>query len=675
MPTKKMRPLLDQGTVRRDTWACCGLYAPRRFQAGRFRASRTGFTLLEVLIATVATMLMMLSLAVIFKSIGDSMKHGRAALELNNRLRNVVTRIRQDLDNMTVNPARAVNDATPQNGYMQYYEGSLTDYSTTLSAASGGISASKFGDVDDILMFTARAGDEWFSGKVPLYVLRKAAAPTSVADTAMVTIASQHAEIVVFCEPQVTNVNNPNRDTAMLVSDPMANYADQDSNGYPDGFRLHYRALLIRPDLNIPFSVGGLSGFALGQGIVNVSSVNEHWLMAESQALTNGTALPMCDMARAHAQCDLSLKRVGSYVAANSLDDLVNPVNRFAHFRVPLASGITSMPLLALGRSLPIITTDPNGYLGAAVSTPGNLVVGSGFMHPAFTLHTGWDDTSSKTTANRVGEDVLTTDLLAFDIKAFDPFAAIVASYGPDDVPGSAGDDDANSATDDASELGFGGSDDVIVTPNDPGFALALKNAYPASGATTAMVIGAGEYVDLGWARKVIDTFGSYGLAQSSYSSSLPSNTWASQLSGYNNTFWTAGGAPFTSSLYKSGQIRQVVGNAIPDYMQISYDTYTSVYEGDGDLQSHFPIPVPFTATPSWPGTVWFTTAPGGTVPDKGTDGLDNDGAKGADDIDEKETSAPFPVDLRGLRIGVRIEDPASREFAQQTITKEFVNQ
>ncbi len=57
--------------------------------SNRALAARRGFTLLEVLIATAVTLLMMLSLAQVFKVIGDSMKQGRAALELNSRLRNV----------------------------------------------------------------------------------------------------------------------------------------------------------------------------------------------------------------------------------------------------------------------------------------------------------------------------------------------------------------------------------------------------------------------------------------------------------------------------------------------------------------------------------------------------------------------------------------------------------
>ncbi|MEM8733725.1 MAG: prepilin-type N-terminal cleavage/methylation domain-containing protein, partial [Planctomycetota bacterium] len=70
----------------------------------RHRSGRAGFTLVEVLVATAVTLLMMVSLARVFKIIGDSMQEGRATLELNNRLRNVALRIQRDLGSVTVTP-------------------------------------------------------------------------------------------------------------------------------------------------------------------------------------------------------------------------------------------------------------------------------------------------------------------------------------------------------------------------------------------------------------------------------------------------------------------------------------------------------------------------------------------------------------------------------------------
>ena len=63
-------------------------------------------------------------------------------------------------------------------------------------------------------------------------------------------------------------------------------------------------------------------------------------------------------------------------------------------------------------------------------------------------------------------------------------------------------------------------------------------------------------------------------------------------------------------------------------------------------------------------------------VVDAGTDGVDNAGSpSGVDDLAERETSAPFPIDLRGLKVSIRIEDPSSRQFNQMSVVKEFVTQ
>lgn len=404
--------------------------------------SRRGFTLVEVLVATAVTLLMMVSLAKVFKLVGDSMKQGRAALELNSRLRNVAHRIQLDLSNITVTP-KPGSDALTGSGYLKIYDGPLTDYSYGMISST----FNRFGDVDDILMFTARAGDDWFVGKVPLFVLQ--GLPPSSAGTGnleMVTVTAQHAEIAVFAEPMVTNESNPNRDAAYLRMNPSENYAKltDPANGtltdLPASYRLHYRTLLIRPDLNLPTGV-------LPSGIVGTSA----WLIARQSdarfTTPSGTSTialpsPTCDMAGPHQQCDLSIRRVDPFsvtsaVTANSLEDLANPANRFAHVQIPLVPGSTpsttdfSMPILALSPKLDTAYTlaEAGALITAASSDP--LEHQSGFLHPAFTL-----------TGDRTGEDVLASDVLAFDVKGFD---ATVPLY----------------------EVTGGGS---VVSPNDPGY-------------------------------------------------------------------------------------------------------------------------------------------------------------------------------------------------------------
>lgn len=592
----------------------------------RFK-SRRGFTLVEVLVATVVTLLMMVSLAQVFKLIGDSMKQGRAALELNSRLRNVAHRIQLDLNNCTVTP-KPGSDAIA--GYFKIYDGPLTDYSYGMISST----FNRFGDPDDILMFTARAGDDWFVGKVPLFVLQGATPNSGNLD--MVTITAQHAEIVVFAEPLVTNEANPNRDPYYLRMNPSENYnklldpTTGTSTDLPSSYRLHYRTLLIRPDLNMA-STGALPRGTVGTG---------DWLIAESNGAKFGSTnitlpSPTCDMSVAHQQCDLSMRRVDPYsttssIAANSLEDLASPANRFAHVQIPLipssAGTDYSMPILALSPKINSIYTlaEPGALITTASTVP--LEHQSGFIHPAFIL-----------TGDRTGEDVLASDVLAFDVKAFDPTVPIY------DVSGNA------------------------VSPNDPGYGTALAAGSPT-------IVGAGDFVDIGWGRKAQVHFSTLSLVASRL---------VSQLSGVASI----SNAPFTDSLYKSGLALQAdtIPFSPPAYstnlwiFQPSYDTWYSKFEGDGALQAevtganvHGIMQLRGASTPkdSWrrSGTSY--------VPDTGTDGIDNSGSgAGVDDLSEMETSPPFPMDLRGVKVTIRMEDPTARTFNQMTVTKEFVTQ
>ena len=104
--------------------------------------------------------------------------------------------------------------------------------------------------------------------------------------------------------------------------------------------------------------------------------------------------------------------------------------------------------------------------------------------------------------------------------------------------------------------------------------------------------------------------------------------------------------------------------------MQPSFDSWTTRFEGDGVRQ---------TELNGGRGTVFGTGTPreswrAGLI-DPATDGLDNNGANGVDDMNEMETSPPFPYRLPGLRISIRMEDPATRTVKQMSVAKEFVTQ
>jgi len=185
----------------------------------RTRAKSRGLTLIEVLIATTLTLLMMLALAQGFKALSDSVSEGRAKINLSDQLRGIVTLLRADLTQ------RTTDGSTPQsilarNGYFKYYDGGMSDFTATMlnqpatvTTPEEVVSASRFGDIDDILMFTAIAKDgEFFRGRIPRALLRYHQLNTSGANVPPVSnwdeewstdvvITSKLAEIVWFMVP------------------------------------------------------------------------------------------------------------------------------------------------------------------------------------------------------------------------------------------------------------------------------------------------------------------------------------------------------------------------------------------------------------------------------------------------------------------------------------------
>ena len=659
----------------------------RRARSGQ--RIQPGFTLIEVLVATAVTLLMMIALAKSFKIIGDSMQQGRAKLELNNRLRNVVLRIQNDLSNLALDE---------EVGYLEYNDGGQTDATAGLARPGNApvVGANRYGDTDDTLMFTSKAEEVWFTGKVPLFVLRGAYDPTRSDNFEMVTIASEYAEIAVFAQPLVSNVGNVAYDPAPLVADPSA-YLDVNvhthadgtvttGDSFPDDFRLHYKVLLIRPDLNVNLATAAAVGSVLPSTFVAGSTLGEPWLRAAPGfgVLPGGSAsfslpTPACDMARAHAQCDLSMRRVratpaqdglaatADYLAANSLQDLKDPANRFAHVELPVAGG-RSLPFIALTAQVGGAFFDFDGDGSNDMAEPTAVVgVGTGYIHPAFTRHTAFDAAdpsaglpSHQITAGRVGEDILANDIRAFDVQGYDPGVPVIMAPDTPEDP-------------------MTPPNPTILLPSDPGYAMAsYRLAAPPAG--DAVLVSYGGYVDLGWARKLFTTFSAYGLT-SGTSGSFPStpNFW-SALSGYDGRVWT-GGPPFTDELYRSGKVLQAFpfASALPIAMQFTADTSSydhlesnarldaqtsgrlGVINTDGSLGLFSAAALPPRLNDAWR-----------TGIDLGTDGLNNGtvGPAFADDLVERESSTPFIQELSGVQVSIRMEDPATRTVDQMKISQ-----
>ena len=143
---------------------------------------RNGMTLVEMLVATTITLIIMGIVAQLFGILGQGVTESRASMEMRSALRAVAQRLRLDLGGVTAKTLPPIAPEAEQ-GYLEIVEGPATETATAL-----------VGDCDDVLMFTTRSVGEPFVG---LY--------TDVSGPS--TISSPVAEVAWFCEPTGRVIN------------------------------------------------------------------------------------------------------------------------------------------------------------------------------------------------------------------------------------------------------------------------------------------------------------------------------------------------------------------------------------------------------------------------------------------------------------------------------------
>lgn len=277
-----------------------------------------GFTILEVLIALTASLLLMLGLTRAFKLIGDSITSSQSELSLANTLREVTFRMRDEVGGLTTSFA-APQSSTADTGYFTYYEGPWTDATTSIvngrSNASSGIyfPTSRYGDLDDYLAFTTRSRTgSPFVGVIPAGIIeavryaehrRNGLAPATFRTTSGKTLAayniedslelvpfySELAEVVYFVDPTwqrdelgIASVALPTDDPAYtaqpsfidIVKESETDLPGSIGDNIPDRISLRRRILLIRNDLNLTFDEM-TSANGSQQGVNNATADDE----------------------------------------------------------------------------------------------------------------------------------------------------------------------------------------------------------------------------------------------------------------------------------------------------------------------------------------------------------------------------------------------------------------
>ena len=149
---------------------------------------RSGLTLIEMLVAATASLILFGSVMAIFSLLGTAVNDSRALTELEGQLCMLATQVSRDLVNATatrgVNGLAVLPPSGSADGYFEIVEGPMGDlYDGALNSRANGYGKdSVVGDVDDALLFTCRTNGDPYRGRFGSLV-----------------IGEPEAEIAYFC--------------------------------------------------------------------------------------------------------------------------------------------------------------------------------------------------------------------------------------------------------------------------------------------------------------------------------------------------------------------------------------------------------------------------------------------------------------------------------------------
>lgn len=600
------------------------MYAPHT----RAPSARDGFTLVEVLVATVLVLIMLATVVSVFANMSDSMSDSRSMIEVNDRLRYTKDRLQLDLAGVTV-PMLPPRRPESGEGYFEYIEGPIGPILPPPqfdSNRDGVINTlddidSTVGDNDDILMFTTRSSGEPFVGRF------------KTIRGSTTTIQSQVAEVCWFLR----------------------------------GTTLYRRQLLVAPAMETVLDAGNDPG---------ASAPPRNWRTDQEFNF--------------YANCDLSVRQEGGThdwrsggtaavgLQLNTLGDLTKRENRYGHqpwayphdarfwgalglptlrecsdprWPFPLTNTLVSgaiadnSPLYAAAlRQNYIVPSD------GTTALPMGSLVDDASANPRVLTLTGtvdswrnpypWSQTDQTTgtldgygNGGRIADDVILTNVLSFDVKAWDPGAPIFQDPATLEL---------------ISPSGMFPEQNVYklnATKTAPQPFFDQASDFNTLG--TGRPVAYGDYVDLNY-------LGGLGPDFQYPPTNYPANFPQSHFFGLGRSPL---GDPNSFLRYRLAGYPSDASIAVPtNAAPAVYDTWSTHYEHDGFNQDG-------------------DTVAGAPLVDEGTNGFDDDGIGGVDDELEKEAPPPYPVPLRGIQVKIRVFEPGTRQIREVTVVQDFVAQ
>lgn len=467
---------------------------------------RAAFTLVEMLVAMALSLIVILAVTQVFRIVGDNVLAGRAVLEMSGQLRSVADQLQRDLEGLTV-PVRPWPESSSGQGYFEIYEGPFWDLGLGSVSAGRSFTQTGVGDMDDVLLFTTHTTGTPFVGQVMASL--DTSDPSNVRliynPGSRITVESRVAEVAWF-----------------------SRWNDWNRNGQPDPgeITLHRRVFLVLPNLDLSHpSIQALSPLqfysAFDLSVRTTQTSPNTWIRT-----------------------------------ANSLKDLTQRENRIAHdVSGAYPSRLTPSRFLPdpIWRASPlwrgllvpqgsVITPGADGEWGVAnVDDNGDGVrsnIGDAGQFGSDDLSLPLDSQQARNLnlmppadavifAETFGSDTILSNLLAFDVKVYDPTVAVRQAVS-----------------------GSGGTE--LVLPGDPGYDL------------TNNVVATGGYVDLFFNRylsgPIISVFAGAPLERSG----LGLLSWAPAVWGFSAPFSSSATYDTWTSFYEYDGIDQD-GNGVVD--------------------------------------------------------------------------------------------------------------
>jgi prepilin-type N-terminal cleavage/methylation domain-containing protein len=567
----------------------------RRLTVQRPFGVRRGFTLLEVLIALTITLILMTLVVRVFQITSDGVFNSRANMEMSDQLRNAKHRLIQDLRGTT---ALTIPPAQPTwcVGYFEYHEGDLVAVSAggdvgfrptgtmgTLGSSTP-IVFTEYGDRDDILLFTTANYEGDFVGR-------------------------------------------------LLI------------NGQPRGMRSKYAEVAWYPHV-----------------IEDAANANQQlltlrrrqWLItnaaANTSTLFDSTARNMWGQSastqwqRPTPPITLTNATYTGFTVANTLESLTKRENRQYHgnpgnttYTGGWAYPATNHPLATSRRGItvgayPVAPFDFTSLSLQTVSEQASSGVDKG-EHNMITA-------ASRTF--REAEDIILSNIVGFDVKAWDPGAPVFRVVADKDFPELVG----------------------CVVPGDPGYLLALNRFMITPTSDIHRPVSFGAYADLNYM--------GYLASQSPYSFGITATNFP--LTKYRSALATMnanGGLPMPS-FAGPGDLTSKLA-AVRDgtwlWSPATYDTFSRHYEYDGVSQIT-PTTGGLNIVPISKRLNHYT---GELLCDPGMNGVDDNGNGLVDEPYERDAVAPYEKPLRGIRVSIRAIEPDSKNVRQVTVVHEFI--